>query len=62
MLAFLDDIANLQDPDLFYDIIQQELEARTPKDANGKPSAMLRNPTYVAQVVATSFVTPKRPI
>ncbi|KAL1736146.1 hypothetical protein EV714DRAFT_242551 [Schizophyllum commune] len=51
--AFLDDIANLQDPDLFYDIIQQELEARTPKDANGKPSAMLRNPTYVAQVVAT---------
>ncbi|KAL1744793.1 hypothetical protein HDZ31DRAFT_63775 [Schizophyllum fasciatum] len=51
--AFLDDIANLQDPDLFYDIIQQELDARTPKDANGKPSAMLRNPTYVAQVVAT---------
>ncbi|TRM69506.1 hypothetical protein BD626DRAFT_533140 [Schizophyllum amplum] len=51
--AFLDDIANLQDPDLFYDIIQQELEARTPKDTNGKPSAMLRNPTYVAQVVAT---------
>ncbi|KAG5647031.1 hypothetical protein DXG03_001401 [Asterophora parasitica] len=49
--AFLDDITNLRDPQLFLHLIQAELNARTKKDS--KKSDSLKNASYVASVVAT---------
>lgn len=50
-LAYLDDIANLRDPDLFRYIIEAELQARTQPGSETR-----RNPTYVAKVVGTRSV------
>ncbi|KAF5380464.1 hypothetical protein D9615_004625 [Tricholomella constricta] len=49
--AFLDDITNLRDPQLFLHLIQAELNARTKKD--DQKSDSLKNSSYVASVVAT---------
>ncbi|EGO00109.1 hypothetical protein SERLA73DRAFT_167949 [Serpula lacrymans var. lacrymans S7.3] len=50
--AYLDDISNLQDPDLFLAEIKEELMARTPcSDQRGAET--LENPTYIASVIAT---------
>jgi len=50
-LAYLDDIANLRDPDLFRYIIEAELQARTRPGSETR-----RNPTYVAKVIGTRSV------
>ncbi|TFK44345.1 hypothetical protein BDQ12DRAFT_672818 [Crucibulum laeve] len=49
--AFIDDIANLREPDLFRHLIEAELEARTTMDP--KKSDPSRNPSYVASMVGT---------
>ncbi|KAG6860761.1 hypothetical protein C0995_007793 [Termitomyces sp. Mi166 len=49
--AFLDDITNLRDPQLFMHLIQAELNARTKKDKT--KSDPLKNASYVASAVAT---------
>lgn len=52
--AYLDDIANLKDTDLFYDRIVVELVARSPHGTeDGQQSA--RNPSHVASVVSTRY-------
>jgi len=51
--AFLDDITNLRDPDLFQYIVQAELNARTQSDP--KKSDPLRNPSYVASAIANKI-------
>ena len=48
--AFLDDITNLRDPQLFMDLIQAELNTRTKKDPTKTDPA--KDPSYVASVVA----------
>ena len=53
--AFLDDITNLRDPQLFMHLIQAELNARTKKDPK-KPDPV-KNPSYVASVVANRWAT-----
>ncbi|KAF8070672.1 hypothetical protein FPV67DRAFT_1488307 [Lyophyllum atratum] len=47
--AFLDDITNLRDPQLFIHLIQAELNARTKKDK----TKSFKDSSYVASVVAT---------
>lgn len=49
--AFLDDITNLRDPELFQYLIHAELNARTQRDP--KKSDPSRNPSYVASTVST---------
>ncbi|KIJ67776.1 hypothetical protein HYDPIDRAFT_107270 [Hydnomerulius pinastri MD-312] len=49
--AYLDDIADLRDPELFYDRIKAEVAARTPY-AKGVQET-LQNASYVASVIAT---------
>ena len=53
--AFLDDITNLRDPQLFIHLIQAELDARTQKEPK-KPDPA-KNPSYVASVVANRWAT-----
>lgn len=51
--AYLDDIADLKDPDSFYDKIVAELVARSPHGAND--SQHIRNASHVASVVLTRY-------
>ncbi|KAF8844311.1 hypothetical protein BDN67DRAFT_765829 [Paxillus ammoniavirescens] len=51
--AYLDDIADLKDPDLFYDKIKAEIAARTPYGTTKGVQEVLQNASYVASVVAT---------
>lgn len=51
--AFLDDITNLRDPELFQYLIHAELNARTQRDP--KKSDPSRNPSYVASTVSTKI-------
>ncbi|KAF8635250.1 hypothetical protein AX17_004022 [Amanita inopinata Kibby_2008] len=51
LTAYLDDIANLKDPELFYDIIMAELEARSPPDPQKKPSTA-QDASFMASLVA----------
>ncbi|KIK92133.1 hypothetical protein PAXRUDRAFT_830231 [Paxillus rubicundulus Ve08.2h10] len=51
--AYLDDIADLKDPDLFYDKIKAEIAARTPYGTAKGVQEVLQNASYVASVVAT---------
>lgn len=52
--AFLDDITNLRDPELFFHLMQAELNARTRRNPNERDP--LRNPSYVASIVSTRLV------
>lgn len=51
--AFLDDITNLRDPQLFLHIIQEELNSRT--ERGSKKGDTLKNSSFVASVVATRW-------
>ncbi|KAG6813367.1 hypothetical protein H0H92_011633 [Tricholoma furcatifolium] len=51
--AYLDDIANLRDPQLFMYLIQAELNARTNKDKTKKDP--LKDASFVASIVATKI-------
>jgi hypothetical protein len=55
-LAFLDDITNLRDPELFQYLIQAELNARTQRDPKKSASDPFRNPSYVASTIANKYV------
>ena len=52
MIAYVDDIVNLQDPELFRHLIESELEDRK------KPGRtdIRKNPSYVAKVVGTRWI------
>ncbi|KAF8444599.1 hypothetical protein L210DRAFT_978319 [Boletus edulis BED1] len=50
--AYLDDIADLKDPDWFYDRIVAELATRSPHGTDDSQQAA-RNPSHVASVVST---------
>lgn len=53
----LDDITDLQDPDLFYAIIEQEIQARAPQTEKDKDTIdAARNPSFVAKLVGDRFV------
>ncbi|KAJ7268689.1 hypothetical protein B0H12DRAFT_61164 [Mycena haematopus] len=50
--AFLDDIANLQDPDMFMTIMEAEWAARKPKNSQQEP---VKNASAMARIVATKI-------
>jgi len=52
VLVYVDDIANLRDPELFHHIIEAELQARNPPAREN----VRKNPSYVAKVVSTRYV------
>lgn len=55
LAANLDEINDLQDPDLFYNKIKAEVEARTPQTPSKSVSDLLRNASYVASIVAARY-------
>jgi hypothetical protein len=55
-VAYLDDIANLQDPELFFDKISAEVDARTPPKNGKRQPPAVNNSTFVASIVATRYV------
>lgn len=52
--AYLDDIADLKNPDVFYDRIVVELVARSPHGTQDSQQPV-RNPSHVASVVSTRY-------
>lgn len=50
--AYLDEINNLQDPDLFYTKIKEEAQARLRPSRGSKPQDPLKDAAFVASVVA----------
>ncbi|KAF9227359.1 hypothetical protein BS17DRAFT_775364 [Gyrodon lividus] len=51
--AYLDDIADLKDPDSFYDKIKTEIAARAPYGTTKGVQEVIQNASYVASVIAT---------
>ncbi|PFH53859.1 hypothetical protein AMATHDRAFT_1081 [Amanita thiersii Skay4041] len=51
--VYLDEITNLKDPELFYDIIQAELEAQSPSDLKIQSSPW--DASHVASIVGTKI-------
>jgi hypothetical protein len=58
-VAYLDDIANLQDPELFFNKIGAEVGARTPPKNGKRQPPALNNSSFVAGIVATRYVEPE---
>lgn len=54
VLAYLDDIADLKNPDLFYSKIVVELVARSSRGAEDSQQSV-RNPSRVASIVSTRY-------
>lgn len=54
LLAYLDDILDLTDPDLFYDRIMAELVARSPQGTQDSQQSV-RNASHIASVVSTRY-------
>jgi len=55
-LASLGEIAYLRDPHMFSNIIEAEISAQTRYDPQKLDP--LKNPSYVARMVATKYVSP----
>jgi hypothetical protein len=53
MPAYLDEIAHLQDPSLFYHIIEAEYRARQSPNTGGG-GTQWKNASYMASVIATT--------
>jgi hypothetical protein len=51
--AFLDEIANLHDPDLFYSLIEIEYRARTTPAQMASGADPWKNRSHIASIVAT---------
>jgi len=56
-LASLGEIAYLRDPQMFSDIIEAEINAQTRYDPQKLDP--LKNPSYVARMVGTKYVSPE---
>lgn len=53
--AYLDDIANLQDPELFFNKVASEVGARTPPKNGKRMPPALNKPDVVASTIATKW-------
>jgi len=53
--AYLDDITNLQDPEIFHHKVTEELNARTPYGTTKNGKEVRSDPSYVASIIATRY-------
>jgi len=56
VLAYLDDIINLQDPEIFHHKITEELNARTPYGTTKNGKEVRLDPSHVASIIAIRYV------
>lgn len=53
---YLDDITNLQDPDLFASIIEEELSARAQRLNDKIAPDQTRNPSFIGATIANRYL------